>query len=64
MKVRIAVAITKGGRWAAQGFVASDDGEVAAWAYEMLDEEGAAICWVTADVPVPEDTEVVGTVEP
>lgn len=64
MKVRIAVAITKGGRWAAQGCVDSTDPEVAGWAYEMLDEDNAAICWVTADVPIPEDAEVVGTVVP
>ena len=64
MRVRIAVAVTKGGRWSAQGFVATDDSEVAHWAQDLLDEEGAAICWVTADVPIPEDTEVKGEVEP
>jgi hypothetical protein len=66
VKVRIAIAVDREGKWAAYGFSRTDGSPANEEAWEIvLDivDDGEARYWVTAELPVPEDADVVGSVE-
>lgn len=68
-RVRIAVAVTASGAWNSVGWSSSKSGapteiadsEKRSYAVEPLDED-ATVHWVEADIPIPEETTIEGTV--
>lgn len=69
-KVRIALIINNKGEWSAAGWSSAGEDEAAMFccaATDMPDAEGEALqehhLFITAEVPVPQTTEVVGTIE-
>lgn len=60
--VRIAVIVKPDGRWSAGGTHEFSDAQVIDEARSELDA-GDRLVWVTANVPLPEETEVRGEVE-
>jgi hypothetical protein len=69
IKVRIAVAVDEYGNWNSSGWKTANcapagDREVMGNALEFLDVGGAEACyWVTAELPLPIQGEIAGTVE-
>jgi len=62
--VRIAVAINQFGDWDAVGFAAlGGDIALSNLVRERLQDESAHVVYVTADIPLPQVTEVEGMVE-
>lgn len=62
VKVRIAVAVDPTGCWNSAGGGSLSDSDAMEFAAEVL-ETGEAHFWLTAELPVPEVTEVAATVE-
>lgn len=62
VRVRIAVAVNRAGRWNATGWRFCDDpmpdDELMAMASEGLDTIGERITFIEADVPMPEDAAI------
>lgn len=64
VRVRIAVAISTRGLWAAMGCDWWSDDTSAEDALRKVDDMAATIRWLEADVPLPVETVVTGEVVP
>jgi hypothetical protein len=63
IKVRIACVINERGKWSASGWKTKDQAMMDV-AVDMLDEGGnESRFWITAELPIPEVSEVAGRVE-
>jgi len=64
VKVRVAVAITKDGRWSAYGNGFDNPDEMEEEAQDFFEGRPCQIRWLTAEFPIPEPLEIAATVEP
>lgn len=62
IKVRILVAVTPMGAWSSIGYDGMDEDDAKREVYSG-DDEDPAFHWITAEVPIPEASEIVGEVE-
>lgn len=62
VKVRIAVAVDPSGDWNSDGWMRGKDKDMREQAVDPL-QDGAAVYWLTAELPVPEAQEIAATVE-
>lgn len=63
VKVRILVAVDPAGVWSSHGYSGADDLVLRDFiAVDYLDV-GHAYHWITAEVPIPEATDIMGVVE-
>jgi hypothetical protein len=60
--VRIAVAVDKAGNWNSCGSKGMPDEDASSIASEVV-EEGEKQYWLTADLDIPEETEIKATVD-
>lgn len=64
VRVRIAVAVTESGDWSACGGKGMLDEDCRSAALDGLgDGDIDSVHWIVADVPIPESTQIEGTVE-
>lgn len=62
VKVRVAVAVDNRGHWGACGYNDMTSSQAMTYAQQELQQD-AACYWLTADLPVPQETEVSADVE-
>ena len=65
-KIRVAVAVGPDGGWFAAGCSDVSDANSVRHAFEFIPEksyEGAHLCWITAEIPIPTPQEIAGEVQ-
>jgi len=62
VRVKVAVAVDKNGKWNSCGWSNGEEKDVCDLAVEPVDE-GESLYWLTADLPIPEEQTVEAEVE-